>query len=523
MLVCVDCLSKVCTCLKDQENIVYIPPDINSSHLLYEEKHLDIYDKILEKYVQRWKSISLIELRKIMNLNTLTTTAENEEIGNDTVCKLCLEDSQETRLGHYLLIFYSLSLPLTNQVLVDLFILWALSRNQPHKLSEWINTITPIDVAFHFFFNCCGVNFKPDEYDDFTSKRVQTERTSLLKYIYKTQLNGSIQNIKEVYHIRDELLYCSTNNINPSDNGLCTCNQIKVNIGEDIMKGRCYKTQRQIFLDTNDALVARKNKEAQAIQSKASAIIKQRTTLNELSCCIIGSNGVIYSNKERNAKPYYSDSKRFETLNHVVGAAENEILQNTEENVAIPYQEDEEELPFDDDDFNDDEQVAEMNTEPSTVPSVINMFDLYKTPCKLCDKLLMKKHYNKFNKISNIILSQSKEKLGQSIQTIIMLLKNEECESFLKKDICYHYSNSLCILNDFRYWQFYNVTGFSITKVQDEELIKHMLKTSVYSRSCTVCIDLYVAVVLDQINSFKSPGLVKLGKWVRETMNKHLI
>lgn len=516
-MVCVDCLSEDCTCLKDKENIVNIPPDINSGHLLYEEKHLDIYYKILEKYVQRWKQINLLELRKVMNLNTLTTTCDDEEIDYDNICKMCIEDSQETSLGHHLLIFYSLSLPLTNQVLVDLFILWALSRNQPHKLSEWINTITPIDVAFHFFFNCCGVNFKPDEYDDFTSKRVQIERTSLLRYIYKTRLNGSIQNVKEVYHIRDELLCCSTNNINPTDNGLCTCNQIKVNIGEDIMKGRCYKTQKQIFLDANDILAASKNKEAQAIQSKASAIIKQRTTLNELSCCIIGSNGVIYSNKEQNSKPYYNDSKRFETLNYIVETAENEFIQNNEENVALPYQEE------DDDDDDDNNEDLFNNSAETVVPSMINMFELYKTPCKLCDKLPMKNHYNKFNKISNIILSQSKEKLGQSIQTIIMLLKNKDCETFSKKDICYHYSNSLCILNEFRYWQFYNVMGFSNTKVQDEELIKHMLKTSVSSRSCTVCIDLYVAVLLDQMKFFKFPGLVKLRKWMRETMNKHLI
>lgn len=97
-MVCVDCLCEACSCFaKDLENIVCIPTDINSSDLLYEEKHLDIYHKILEKYVRRWKYISLMELRKFMNLTTIT---DSEEIGNDTICKLCLADSQETRLGH---------------------------------------------------------------------------------------------------------------------------------------------------------------------------------------------------------------------------------------------------------------------------------------------------------------------------------------------------------------------------------------------------------------------------------------
>ena len=536
--VCVDCLKANCECLeKDQDNIEYIPTEIDSSDLLYEDRHLNVYGKILVKYVERWKSITLLDLAKVMNVNTNTTVRSSGDEVDDTVCKLCLEDSDETRKGHYLLTLYSLSVPLTNRVLVDLFVIWALSRNQPHKLSKWINSITPIDVAFHFFFNCCSVDFKPDENDNYTSNCVKTDRLSILRYIYKGRLNGSIQNSQEVTRIRDDLLSSSSNNINPTDNihKLCTCNQIKANIGEELMKGRSVKTEQQIFSNTGDALTAKKNKEAQAVQKLATNIIKHRTKLSELSACVIGSNGKIYNNVERNSR-IYEDSTRFEKLHSVVATAENLNLDPETGEEAYPYLEEEEEQELlnnqMEDEYDDDDPIEVIDDnnnnnnnkkeEAPPPPSVVNLFDLYKNTCKLCDKLLLRVHYSRFNNLSELILKQRKEKHSKSIQTIVMLLNGIDCEPFTKMEIGQHYSNNYCKMNDFRCWQFYNVLGGS-NMTRDEELIQHMLKTSVYSRSCTVCIDLYIAVQLDQLSHFKGSGSLKLKRWLKDTMGKHMI
>ena len=542
--VCVECLYEECMCSnyeEEGENREIIPENINAINLLYDEKYLNIYAKILQKYVQRWKSIGLIELSKIMNLNTLTNKINENSIKNDNICKMCLEDTEEeTRLGHYLLTFYSLSLPLTNATLVDLFVLWALSRNQPHKISEWINTITPLDVAFHFFFDCCCVDFKPDEYDNHVNKRYQIERSSLLKDVFKLQLNGSINNKKELDRVREELLQSTTNNINTinlSENNICSCNQIKFNLNEEVVKGRSIKTQKTIFSNTNnDANTARKNREIQAIQARASDIIKQRTALNELSVCIIGSNGVIYNNKERNNKSYYNDSKRFEILFPTVKDAENEIIQINEEELE-EENEKEEDLPLDNNDYNDiseilineeceeeeEEEGEKQKKEKEKGPGLVNMFHLLKSPCTLCDKLTMKSNYDKFNNLSDTIISKCKTKYGHTIETLIMLLKQSECETFEKKDVCHHYSNVFCKLNEFRYWQFFS-TLTSNAKVQDEQYVKHMINTYVYSKNCTICIDLYITVIIDQINSFKfNSGYVKLKKWKTDKLNKHML
>ena len=602
--VCVDCLFAICKCQKEKENIEIVPSNITTSDFLYEDKHLNIYNKILEKYIQRWKSISVEELGKLMDLKTITTATLDEIDSNAAqfnVCKLCLDDSIDPnpRLGHYLLIFYSLSLPLTNQSLVDLFVIWALSRNQPDRLLDWINTITPIDVALHFFLNGCCAYFRPDENDGCQVKPIQYERISLLKYIFNCKLTDSIQNNDEMNFIRDALITTSNNFINPISNGLCTCNVIKSLLGEELANGRNYKAQTSIFSETKDAISAKESKEAQAIRFKASSILKTRTKLSQLSVCCIGSNGKIYNNQDRNAKLRNTDSKRFETLNRFIQIAENnDVDDNVHPNEDIDEQlssdnnvcdsdvddnnddgdfneslhrnrsrisklkkkkkknrfileeadvdeeddedeEDEEEEDEEEDDENDEseENESEENEEDDYDDDIIehiddenieqfkkintdtiNMFNLFKTTCTICNQLPLKKFYTKFTGISKAIDKQTKERLGQTTETVIWLLKDEECKPFDKSDLCYHYRNSLCQLNEFRHWQFYNVAI-----VYDEDRIKHDLKRNVSSRSCTICIDLYVAIILDQIAAIKNAKMVKLRRWVKEVKKKHLM
>ena len=550
IIICADCLSANCRCSKDQENIETIPENITSSDFLYEDKHLNIYNKVLEKYIQRWKSISFEELSTLMDLKTLTTAKIEEIDSNATkfnVCKLCLEDSTDSRMGHYLLIFYSLSLPLTNQTLIDLFVIWALSRNQPHKLLHWINTITPIDVALHFFLNGCCAYFKPDEKDGCQVRPIQSDRISLLKYIFKCKLTDTIHNTDEMNYIRD-LVTTSNIFINPVANGLCTCNEIKPNLGEELANGRNYKAQMHIFSENKDAVSAKESKEAQAIRFKASSILKTRTKLNELSVCCIGSNGVIYNNKDRNAKIKNSDSKRFEMLNHFIEIAENENVQVDAAAAAAAAADDgemsttsdthknpriEEVDVTDDEDVDEDDEI-EDNYEDDKIEhidddddveqplnktlSTINMFNLFKTNCQICNLLPLKKFYTKFNNISEAISNQIKENMCQTNETIIWKLDNEICEPFDKDDLCHHNKNSFCQLNTLRHWQFYN-----IAIVYDEDRIKHDLCYNVSSRSCTICIDLYVAVILDQIATIKNTKMLQLRRWVQEVKKNHLI
>ena len=552
----------------DVENRLYLMPrEIDVIHLLYDDKHLVPYKSVATKYLNRWKSVSLIELSNTcMNVDTITTckdgSSSSTALPTAGACKLCVAKHLDTRLGHSLLIFYSLSLPMTNRVLVDLFVLWALSANQPHRILHWIKTITPIDVAFHFFYDCCTLDQRADENDDFVSTRFRQDKSLLMRYIYKAWLNGSIRQTRELTYIRDELLSLigrsggTVGSKSGSSGGgggggnLCSCNQMKPTVGEDLAKGRSYKAQNKLYLEKSvDGASARQNRELQAIQSKASSIMNRHMVLENMNCCVIGSNGKIYNNRDLIHRAHREDMKRLAVLDTAMAPIDTDIRElaqtgdcgdggdGGDDGEDDDHVETVEDLlgamaVEEDDDDDDDDTAGKRSRSRKKTPAakreppviiVTNMFTLFDSPCKLCDKLVYKQQYHVLHTISETILNHRKVKLGQPVETIVMTLNADECNGFDKTDLCYHYTNHMCTLNELRYWQFYAVAGYNMERIKDQEIISHRIRTVAYSRNCTVCIEPFLAVLLKRVNISIAPGMLKLKRWVNDTLNRHMI